>query len=66
MQRGWDLWISSVVMVIIAAIFVGARFTQRVLKRSVGVDDWTILASLVSPSSLQCANYGTFESKTDS
>jgi len=45
--RGWDLWIVSVVMVILAGLFVAARLTQKISKRHMGLDDYLILASLV-------------------
>ncbi|KAF2097474.1 hypothetical protein NA57DRAFT_77731 [Rhizodiscina lignyota] len=47
-QRGWDLWIVSVVMVIVAGIFVIARFLERARRQGLGVDDYVILAALIS------------------
>jgi hypothetical protein len=48
-QRGWGLWLTSVLGVLIAAVFVGARFVQRLVKRSgLGWDDYMIIAALVS------------------
>ncbi len=35
-------------MVVLSGVFVAARVTQRVLKRSFGVDDYIIIMSLVS------------------
>ncbi|KAF2134299.1 hypothetical protein P153DRAFT_280712 [Dothidotthia symphoricarpi CBS 119687] len=47
-QRGWGLWLTSVLAVAIAALFVGARFVQRRVKRSgLGVDDYAILVALI-------------------
>jgi len=56
--RGWDLWIISVVMVIVAGLLVAARLTQKISKRHMGLDDYLILASLVSyyPSPNRCKN----------
>jgi hypothetical protein len=48
-ERGWGLWLTSVLGVVIAGIFVGARLAQRSVKRSgLGVDDWMIIAALIS------------------
>lgn len=48
-QRGWGLWLTSVLAVVIAALFVGARLAQRLIKRSgLGVDDYMIIAALIS------------------
>lgn len=48
-QRGWGLWLTSVLAVVIAALFVGARLVQRVLKGTgLGVDDHMIIAALVA------------------
>ena len=48
-QRGWGLWLTSVLAVIIAGVFVAARIAQRYIKRSgLGLDDWMIIAALVS------------------
>ena len=49
-QRGWDLWIVSVVMVSVAGLFVIARFIERIRRRGLGIDDWMILAALVRTS----------------
>lgn len=49
MQRGWGLWLTSVLAVVIAALFVGARLVQRLVKRSgLGMDDYMIIAALIS------------------
>lgn len=48
-QRGWGLWLTSVLAVIIAAFFVGARLAQRLAKRTgFGLDDYMIIVALVS------------------
>lgn len=47
-QRGWALWIASVVGVLLAALFVGARCLQRYFNSGLGWDDYTILISLVA------------------
>lgn len=47
-QKGWDLWITSVVSVVLAAVFVGARLAQRKMKSEVALDDYIIVAALVS------------------
>lgn len=47
-QRGWGLWLTSVLAVIIAALFVGARLIQRRIKRSgFGLDDFAIVTALI-------------------
>ncbi|KAH7069522.1 hypothetical protein FB567DRAFT_634165 [Paraphoma chrysanthemicola] len=49
MQRGWGLWLTSVLAVVTAAIFVGARLVQRLVKRNgFGMDDYMIIAALLS------------------
>ncbi|CAA9964650.1 hypothetical protein P3342_010723 [Pyrenophora teres f. teres] len=48
-ERGWGIWLASVIAVIVAGLFVGTRFTQRLVKRSgLGVDDYMIIAALLS------------------
>jgi hypothetical protein len=48
-ERGWGLWLTSVLGVIIAGLSVGARLAQRYVKRcGLGVDDWMIIAALVA------------------
>ena len=47
-QRGWSLWLASVVGVVIAALFVGARLVQRLMKIGLGMDDYVIVAALIS------------------
>ncbi|KAF1358016.1 hypothetical protein EJ07DRAFT_167036 [Lizonia empirigonia] len=48
-QRGWGLWLTSVLGVVIATLFVGARLVQRIIKRSgLGMHDYMIVAALIS------------------
>ncbi|PNS17869.1 WD repeat-containing protein 21 [Sphaceloma murrayae] len=44
--RGHGLFVTSIVMVALAGIFVGSRLIYRAVTRRVGWDDWTILMSL--------------------
>ncbi|KAF1845979.1 uncharacterized protein K460DRAFT_312988 [Cucurbitaria berberidis CBS 394.84] len=47
-QRGWGLWLTSVLAVVIAALFVAARLGQRLTKRSgFGMDDYMIIVALI-------------------
>lgn len=47
--HGWGLWLTSVVAVTLAGLFVGARFAQRFINRSgLGLDDYMIIAALLS------------------
>lgn len=46
-NRGFPLWLCSVLMVIIAGIFVLSRLAIRYYHSRLGSDDWMILASLV-------------------
>ncbi|KAF2149812.1 hypothetical protein K461DRAFT_281029 [Myriangium duriaei CBS 260.36] len=43
--RGAGLFITSIVMTTLAAVFVGARLTYRLYTRRAGWDDWTIVMS---------------------
>jgi hypothetical protein len=48
-ERGWGLWLTSVLAVIIAGVFVAGRLAQRLTKRSgLGMDDYMIVAALLS------------------
>ena len=48
-QRGWGLWLTSVLAVLIATLFVFARLVQRRVKRSgFGIDDYMIIAALIA------------------
>ncbi|KAJ5502499.1 hypothetical protein N7463_005373 [Penicillium fimorum] len=46
-NRGFPLWICSVMMVIIAGLFVLSRLAIRFHHSQLGSDDWMILASLI-------------------
>lgn len=46
-ERGWTLYILSVVMVIVAGLFVAVRMGTSAARKHLGMDDWTILLSLV-------------------
>ena len=47
----------SIIFVLLAAIFVGARFFVRFgILQAAGADDWIILASLVSGSAFSCTS----------
>lgn len=48
-NRGFPLWVCSVVFVIMAGMFVMTRLAIRFHYRGLGTDDWMILASLVGP-----------------
>ncbi|PGG96560.1 hypothetical protein AJ79_09540 [Helicocarpus griseus UAMH5409] len=50
-SRGWDLWIVSTVMVIVAGLFVSARLIGRHMSggfQGFKIDDYTILAALAN------------------
>ncbi|EFE34606.1 uncharacterized protein ARB_06369 [Trichophyton benhamiae CBS 112371] len=47
-SRGYQLWVTDVVVVIVAGIFVAIRLVSRYLRSGIQVDDWTILAALVT------------------
>ena len=48
-QRGWGLWLTSVVSVVVATLFVLARILQRLFKTTgLGPDDYTIIAALIT------------------
>lgn len=46
-DRGYVLYITALVMVLVASLFVGARIGTRIHTSRVGVDDATIIAALV-------------------
>lgn len=56
-SRGWILYILSVVMVVVAGLFVGVRIGTTAARKHLGMDDWTILASLVRLVDLTCLQY---------
>jgi hypothetical protein len=47
-NNGWQLYITSLVMIITAGVFVVARFTTRYWYHKFGWDDAAILLSLVN------------------
>ncbi len=47
-QRGWALYLWSIIMVIVAGLFVAVRLLATGMRKRLGSDDWTILAALVS------------------
>lgn len=51
-SRGFQLWVTDVVVVIVAGVFVAIRLVSRYLRSGIQVDDWTILAALVGGSVL--------------
>ena len=49
LERGWGLWLTSVLAVVLAGFFVAARITQRFLKKNgLGMDDYLIIAALLA------------------
>lgn len=46
-DKGWQLFVTSTVFVILAAIFVAIRLAARWTKHTIGADDVTIFLSLV-------------------
>lgn len=46
-NQGWKLYITSLIMVISAGLVVLWRLVLRVAKKTLGPDDFTIVASLV-------------------
>ncbi|EEH23269.2 hypothetical protein PABG_05480 [Paracoccidioides brasiliensis Pb03] len=54
-SRGWDLWIVSTVMVVVAGVFVVARLAGRYVKGEFRIDDYTIFAALVGYSAFASA-----------
>jgi hypothetical protein len=60
-QRGWDLWIVSVVGVLLATLFVGARLAQRHFKGHFWWDDYMIIAALIASALLSmCECQGVY------
>ena len=47
-DRGWPLFIVSVVMVIASGFFVIGRVAFRLSRRAMGTDDYVIILALVS------------------
>ena len=46
-NRGHELYIASLVMVLVAGLFVLGRLAARWTKRQFGMDDYSIVVSLV-------------------
>ena len=46
-DQGFPLYVVSIVMVIVAGLFVIARLAARLTKNDLGWDDYTIIAALV-------------------
>lgn len=47
-NQGFELYVTSLVMVLVAGLFVLGRLAARWTKRQFGMDDYTIVLSLVS------------------
>ncbi|EQL32338.1 hypothetical protein BDFG_05471 [Blastomyces dermatitidis ATCC 26199] len=47
-HRGWDLWIVSTTMVIVAGLFVCARLIGRYIRGGFQIDDYMIIAALIN------------------
>ncbi len=47
-DRGWPLFIISIVMVNISGLFVLGRVAFRLSRRAMGTDDYVIILALVS------------------
>ncbi|EEQ28960.1 uncharacterized protein MCYG_01779 [Microsporum canis CBS 113480] len=54
-NRGWQLWTTSIGMVVGAAIFVFLRLATRCFRAGIKVDDWTILVALACSIALTVA-----------
>lgn len=52
-DRGWPLFIISVVMVSISGLFVLGRVAFRLSRRAMGTDDYIIIIALVSRAKTQ-------------
>lgn len=46
-DQGWKLYITSLIMVLSAGLFVIARIATRLASKRLGWDDYTIVASIV-------------------
>lgn len=51
-NHGWKLYITSMVMIIVAGLFVTFRCTSRVYLFNFGADDIVIIFSLVSSAAI--------------
>lgn len=47
-NRGYELYLASLIMVLVAGLFVIGRLAARWTKSQFGMDDYTIVLSLVS------------------
>ena len=47
-DQGWRLYLTSLIMILAAGLFVIARCIMRLARRTFGWDDAAIVASLVS------------------
>ncbi|EAS31883.3 uncharacterized protein CIMG_07362 [Coccidioides immitis RS] len=60
-SRGYQLYITALVMVLVAALFVFARIFSRIATKRVGLDDYLVIAALVSSVFLTASiNLGRF------
>ena len=46
-DKGYELFITATVMVIVAGLFTAGRVAARLTNRQLGVDDYAIMLSLV-------------------
>ncbi|KAK2841616.1 hypothetical protein FQN49_006077, partial [Arthroderma sp. PD_2] len=46
-SRGYQLWVTDVVVVIVAGLFVVIRLISRYMRSGIQIDDWTILVALI-------------------
>lgn len=53
-NNGWKLYITTLVMTVVAGLFVVARCATRIYKQSLGLDDYAIIAALVCHSLTRC------------
>lgn len=54
-NRGYELYIASLAMVLVAGLFVLGRLAARWTKRQFGMDDYTIVLALVRLQALGAA-----------
>ncbi|KAI1956447.1 hypothetical protein LOZ58_006376 [Ophidiomyces ophidiicola] len=47
-SRGYQLYITALVMVLIATLFVIARVSTRISTKRLGMDDYMVIAALIS------------------
>lgn len=47
-DRGYELFITATVMVIVAGMFTAARIATRLTNKQFGIDDYAIMLSIVS------------------